>query len=150
MVFGKFLSWLRLFCCLLISGCPRNVISFRVELTIFRVQYIRPSYSFSLLRINTIVLTFIVRSLCEKSLFLCAVPDGQGDNTELEVYRFKHPGGVAMSMYNTDEVLSRITWMIVDWSLYVWNFIFLCWTVNTSFCWGFNEYCSPKEMAPLS
>lgn len=106
--------------------------------------------SFSLLRINTIVLTFIVRSLCEKSLFLCAVPDGQGDNTELEVYRFKHPGGVAMSMYNTDEVLSRITWMIVDWSLYVWNFIFLCWTVNTSFCWGFNEYCSPKEMAPLS
>lgn len=39
-------------------------------------------------------------------MILCAVPDGQDDKTEIEVYRFKHPGGVAMSMYNTDEVLS--------------------------------------------
>lgn len=36
-----------------------------------------------------------------------AVPDGQGEKTEVEVFRFKNPGGVAMSMYNTNEVLHQ-------------------------------------------
>uniref|UniRef100_A0A803LMD9 Isocitrate dehydrogenase [NADP] n=1 Tax=Chenopodium quinoa TaxID=63459 RepID=A0A803LMD9_CHEQI len=41
------------------------------------------------------------------TLKMVFVPDGEGDKTELEVYHFKHPGGVAMSMYNTDEVVLR-------------------------------------------
>ncbi|KAE9450142.1 hypothetical protein C3L33_17956, partial [Rhododendron williamsianum] len=31
------------------------------------------------------------------------VPEGKGENTELEVYNFTGAGGVALSMYNTDE-----------------------------------------------
>ncbi|KAL2920430.1 Isocitrate dehydrogenase [NADP] [Bienertia sinuspersici] len=37
------------------------------------------------------------------TLKMVFVPDGQGEKTEIEVYRFKQSGGVAMSMYNTDE-----------------------------------------------
>lgn len=33
-----------------------------------------------------------------------AVPEGQGEKTELEVFNFTGAGGVALSMYNTDEV----------------------------------------------
>lgn len=36
-------------------------------------------------------------------LKLVFVPDGQEDKTELEVYNFTGAGGVALSMYNTDE-----------------------------------------------
>ncbi|KAI7745833.1 hypothetical protein M8C21_008835 [Ambrosia artemisiifolia] len=32
------------------------------------------------------------------------VPEGEGENTELEVYNFTGAGGVALSMYNTDEL----------------------------------------------
>ncbi|KMS98916.1 hypothetical protein BVRB_3g068040 [Beta vulgaris subsp. vulgaris] len=59
------------------------------------------------------------------TLKMVFVPDGQGDNTELEVYRFKHPGGVAMSMYNTDESIqafaeaSMNTALQKKWPLYL-------------------------------
>ena len=33
-----------------------------------------------------------------------AVPEGKDEKTELEVYNFTGAGGVALSMYNTDEV----------------------------------------------
>lgn len=33
-----------------------------------------------------------------------AVPDGYSEKTELEVFKFTGNGGVALSMYNTDEV----------------------------------------------
>ena len=33
-----------------------------------------------------------------------AVPDGSNEKKELEVYKFTGAGGVALSMYNTDEV----------------------------------------------
>ncbi|KAL6964549.1 isocitrate dehydrogenase (NADP(+)) [Sarracenia purpurea var. burkii] len=33
-----------------------------------------------------------------------AVSEGKNENTELEVYNFAGTGGVALSMYNTDEV----------------------------------------------
>ncbi|CAN6444627.1 unnamed protein product [Victoria cruziana] len=36
-------------------------------------------------------------------LKLVFVPEGSGEKTELEVYDFKGAGGVALSMYNTDE-----------------------------------------------
>ncbi|KAL6957147.1 isocitrate dehydrogenase (NADP(+)), partial [Sarracenia purpurea var. burkii] len=34
-----------------------------------------------------------------------AVPEGKNENTELEVYNFAGTGGVALSMYNTDEFI---------------------------------------------
>ena len=37
-------------------------------------------------------------------IFQSAVPEGQDEKTELEVYNFTGAGGVALSMYNTDEV----------------------------------------------
>ena len=35
---------------------------------------------------------------------MLAVPEGQEEKTELEVYNFTGAGGVAIAMYNTDEV----------------------------------------------
>lgn len=35
---------------------------------------------------------------------MIAVPDGHDQRTELEVFNFTGAGGVALSMYNTDEV----------------------------------------------
>lgn len=32
------------------------------------------------------------------------VPEGKDENTEMEVYNFTGNGGVALAMYNTDEV----------------------------------------------
>lgn len=40
-----------------------------------------------------------------------AVPEGSGETTELEVYNFTGEGGVALSMYNTDEVCFAILLM---------------------------------------
>ena len=40
-------------------------------------------------------------------LFCIPVPEGQGENIDLEVYNFTGAGGVALSMYNTDEVVSQ-------------------------------------------
>jgi hypothetical protein len=37
-------------------------------------------------------------------VFQAAVPEGQDEKTELEVYNFTGAGGVALAMYNTDEV----------------------------------------------
>lgn len=59
------------------------------------------------------------------TLKMVFVPDEQSDKTELEVYRFKHPGGVAMSMYNTDESIrafaeaSMSTAFQKKWPLYL-------------------------------
>ena len=39
-----------------------------------------------------------------KGLNLYAVAEGKDEKTELEVYNFTGAGGVALSMYNTDEV----------------------------------------------
>ena len=35
---------------------------------------------------------------------MLAVPEGKDEKTELEVYNFTGEGGVAIAMYNTDEV----------------------------------------------
>ncbi|KAJ8425468.1 hypothetical protein Cgig2_001057 [Carnegiea gigantea] len=59
------------------------------------------------------------------TLKLVFVPEGQGDKTEIEVFRFKDPGGVAMSMYNTDESIrafaesSMSTAFQKKWPLYL-------------------------------
>jgi len=37
-----------------------------------------------------------------------AVPENGGETTELEVYDFKGDGGIALAMYNTDEVCSPL------------------------------------------
>lgn len=44
--------------------------------------------------------------LCKMWASICvlAEPEGQGEKTEFEVFNFKGAGGVALSMYNTDEV----------------------------------------------
>lgn len=43
-------------------------------------------------------------------MILCvyAVPDNGGETVDLEVYHYDGAGGVALSMYNTDEV-SNVT-----------------------------------------
>lgn len=59
------------------------------------------------------------------TLKLVFVPEGRGDKTEIEVFRFKDPGGVAMSMYNTDESIrafaesSMSTAFQKKWPLYL-------------------------------
>ncbi|KAL7204644.1 hypothetical protein ACSBR2_017679 [Camellia fascicularis] len=53
------------------------------------------------------------------------VPDGQGEKTELEVFNFIGAGGVALSMYNSDESIrafaeaSRNTAYQKRWPLYL-------------------------------
>lgn len=37
------------------------------------------------------------------------MPEGTDEKTELEVYNFTGAGGVALSMYNTDEVRVRLS-----------------------------------------
>ncbi|KAI8540952.1 hypothetical protein RHMOL_Rhmol08G0024900 [Rhododendron molle] len=44
--------------------------------------------------------------ICKNVPRLIPVPEGKDKKTELEVYNFSGAGGVALSMYNTDEVLS--------------------------------------------
>ncbi|XP_057546658.1 isocitrate dehydrogenase [NADP]-like isoform X2 [Amaranthus tricolor] len=59
------------------------------------------------------------------TLKMVFVPDGQGEKTEVEVFRFKNPGGVAMSMYNTNESIrafadsSMSTAFQKKWPLYL-------------------------------
>ncbi|KAG6385809.1 hypothetical protein SASPL_154690 [Salvia splendens] len=54
-----------------------------------------------------------------------AVPEGSGETTELEVYNFTGEGGVALSMYNTDESIrsfaeaSMNTAYLKKWPLYL-------------------------------
>lgn len=52
-----------------------------------------------------LTLCLFLVSVGYKGLFeFLAVPDGKDEKTELEVYNFTGEGGVALSMYNTDEV----------------------------------------------
>lgn len=46
----------------------------------------------------------------DSRMILCvyAVPDNGGETVDLEVYHYDGAGGVALSMYNTDEV-SNVT-----------------------------------------
>lgn len=39
------------------------------------------------------------------------VPEGKGETTDLEVYNFTGEGGVALAMYNTDEVGSSLSFI---------------------------------------
>jgi len=43
--------------------------------------------------------------------FVVVVPEGQGETTDLEVYNFTGEGGVALAMYNTDEVRSALSFI---------------------------------------
>lgn len=45
---------------------------------------------------------------------LFAVPEGSNEKTEYEVYNFTGAGGVALSMYNTDEV-----WFVKRWDPFI-------------------------------
>jgi isocitrate dehydrogenase len=53
------------------------------------------------------------------------VPEGKEENTELEVYNFTGAGGVALSMYNTDESIRAFAEASMDiayqkkWPLYL-------------------------------
>ncbi|KVI03042.1 Isocitrate dehydrogenase NADP-dependent, partial [Cynara cardunculus var. scolymus] len=53
------------------------------------------------------------------------VPEGQGENIDLEVYNFTGAGGVALSMYNTDESITSFaeasmnTAYLKKWPLYL-------------------------------
>lgn len=70
---------------------------------------------------------FVLLTLClflvfvgykESVMWILAVPEGKDENTELEVYNFTGEGGVALSMYNTDEVE---IWKVLSgssWSLF--------------------------------
>lgn len=39
---------------------------------------------------------------------ILSVPEGSDEKTEFEVYNFTGAGGVALSMYNTDEVCLQL------------------------------------------
>lgn len=57
--------------------------------------FLEDQYLFIMLPSNSIVThVFLV----------LAVPEGEGEKTELEVYNFTGEGGVTLAMYNTDEV----------------------------------------------
>lgn len=45
------------------------------------------------------------------NFLILVVPEGQGEETELEVYNFTGQGGVALAMYNTDEVDSAVSYI---------------------------------------
>jgi hypothetical protein len=47
--------------------------------------------------------------------FVFVVPEGQGETTDLEVYNFTGEGGVALAMYNTDEVGSALSFINFGW-----------------------------------
>lgn len=42
--------------------------------------------------------------ISQRVCFFVTVPEGEGETIDLEVYKFTGAGGVALSMYNTDEV----------------------------------------------
>ena len=87
-------------------------------------------------------------------IFHSAVPEGQDEKTELEVYNFTGAGGVALAMYNTDEVqLCKFSNDCHALKCRKINFLFYSWTwnaVHPFFCWSFYEHCLPKEVATLS
>lgn len=47
---------------------------------------------------------FVSRRVKKVRFCSYAVPEGSGETIDLEVYKFTGEGGVALSMYNTDEV----------------------------------------------
>lgn len=59
--------------------------------------------------VRSIAIFGMVLVLNSVKLCFYAVPEGSGETTELEVYNFTGEGGVALSMYNTDEVCLAIT-----------------------------------------
>lgn len=57
---------------------------------------------------------YVSRKQSSEIMFgLYAVPEGSGETIDLEVYNFTGEGGVALSMYNTDEVCCARTVIIV-------------------------------------
>lgn len=88
-----------------------------------------------------------------------AVPDGSNEKKELEVYKFTGAGGVALSMYNTDEVyitkcLPFSSYLKVNLKLIrpvdTVKWLLFLPTVHPGFCWGFNEHGLPEKVASLS
>ena len=63
--------------------------------------------------------------------FICAstVPNGHDDTKELEVYEFTGAGGIALSMYNTDEVCILVVLFIfvheIIWDFIGYNYVFV-------------------------
>jgi len=59
-------------------------------------------------------------------LITYAVPDGQSEKTEFEVFKFKGAGGVALSMYNTDEVLMIFFTLFLVVHLFFFSSLLFC------------------------
>ena len=47
------------------------------------------------------------------SFFFVLLAEGKDETVDLEVFNFTGAGGVALSMYNTDEVLVSLNWFPV-------------------------------------
>lgn len=84
-------------------------------------------------------------------------PSGHEEPKELEVYNFTGAGGVALAMYNTDEVCIWMVLFIIILFEHIFNYscnnkyvVFGLETVYSSVCRGFNEHCSREKMASLS
>lgn len=81
---------------------------------------------------------------------MLAVPEGKDEKTELEVYNFTGEGGVALAMYNTDEVwfanpfvfpLKESLDICESLCLFLLLFVFLRHAVHPCFCRGFHDHC---------
>jgi hypothetical protein len=72
---------------------------------------------------------FVVLISCLHSYLLKTATDGVEEQIELDVFNFNGAGGVALSMYNTDEVcLASLDALYVqNWSLNLTYFILLHW-----------------------
>ena len=76
------------------------------------------------------------------------MPANEGKTEEFEVYDFEGAGGVALSMYNTDEVM----WLVLLLLLilcYIYCWFMLKFAVDYKFCWGIHGYGFGEKMAPL-
>lgn len=72
---------------------------------------------------------------------LFAVPEGSNEKTEYEVYNFTGTGGVALSMYNTDEV-----WFVKRWHPFIIETLICFW----AFGWLHCEIQSVRAFADAS
>jgi hypothetical protein len=82
------------------------------------------------------------------SIFFVQLAEGKDETVDLEVFNFTGAGGVALAMYNTDEVLSLNWFPVIANNIFILMYIpeiqlifKLLLTVNSRFRRGFYGNC---------